>query len=52
MNLKSAKIHEALIEADAWINVPVLKNHGGAKMTCAMKNYMGIVWDRRFFQSK
>lgn len=49
VNLKSAKIHEALIEADAWINVPVLKNHGGAKMTCAMKNYMGIVWDRRFF---
>ncbi len=48
-NLKSAKIHEALIEADVWINVPILKNHGGAKLTCAMKNYMGIVWDRRFF---
>ena len=32
VNLKSAKIHEALIEADAWINVPVLKNHGGANM--------------------
>ncbi len=47
--LKSAKIHEALLEADAWINVPVLKNHGGAKLTCAMKNYMGIVWDRRYF---
>ncbi len=51
VNLKTAKIHEALVEADAWINVPVLKNHGGAKMTCAMKNYMGIVWDRRFFHS-
>lgn len=51
VNLKTAKIHEALLEADAWINVPVLKNHGGAKMTCAMKNYMGIVWDRRFFHS-
>ena len=38
-----------LIEADAWINVPILKNHGGAKLSCAMKNYMGIVWDRRFF---
>jgi uncharacterized protein (DUF362 family) len=49
--LKNAKIHEALIEADAWINLPVLKNHGGAKLSCAMKNYMGIVWDRRFFHS-
>lgn len=49
VKVKSAKIHEALIEADAWINVPVLKNHGGAKLSCAMKNYMGIVWDRRFF---
>jgi len=48
-NLKTAKIHQSLIEADAWINVPVLKNHSGAKMTCAMKNHMGIVWDRRFF---
>ena len=47
--LKSAKIHEALIEADVWFNVPVLKHHGGAKMTAAMKNYMGIVWDRRAF---
>ncbi len=51
VNLKSTKIHQALLEADAWINVPVLKNHGGAKITCAMKNYMGIVWDRRYFHS-
>lgn len=50
-NLKSVKIHDALIEADAWINVPILKNHGGAKLSCAMKNMMGIVWDRRFFHS-
>ncbi len=49
VKLKSAKVHESLIEADAWINVPVLKNHGGAKLTCAMKNFMGIVWDRRYF---
>ncbi|MDR3142901.1 MAG: DUF362 domain-containing protein [Tannerellaceae bacterium] len=51
IKLKSAKIHEALLEADVWFNVPVLKNHGGAKLSCAMKNYMGIVWDRRFFHS-
>ena len=27
----------------------MLKHHGGAKLTCPLKNYMGIVWDRRFF---
>jgi len=51
ISLKSAKIHDALLDADAWINVPVLKNHGGAKLSSAMKNLMGIVWDRRFFHS-
>ncbi len=50
-NLKTAKIHEAIIDCDAWINVPVLKNHSGARMTISMKNLMGIVWDRRFFHS-
>lgn len=49
VKLKSAKIHQALLEADVWFNVPVLKNHGGAKMSIAMKNYMGIVWDRGYF---
>jgi uncharacterized protein (DUF362 family) len=49
VTLKSARIHEVLAEADVWFNVPVLKNHGGAKLSCAMKNYMGIIWDRRFF---
>jgi uncharacterized protein (DUF362 family) len=49
--LKSAKIHQALLDADVWFNVPILKNHGGAKMSISMKNYMGIVWDRGFFHS-
>ncbi|MCF0196826.1 MAG: DUF362 domain-containing protein, partial [Bacteroidaceae bacterium] len=51
VTLKSTKIHEALVEADVWINVPILKNHGGAKLSCSMKNLMGIVWDRRIFHS-
>ncbi len=51
LKLKKAKIHEALLDADVWINVPVLKNHGGAKMSISMKNYMGIVWDREFFHA-
>jgi uncharacterized protein (DUF362 family) len=49
LSLKKAKIHEAIADADIWFNVPILKNHGGAKLSCAMKNYMGIVWDRRIF---
>lgn len=49
--MKKADIHEALINCDVWINVPVLKNHGSAKMTCAMKNYMGIVWDRGYLHT-
>lgn len=44
--MKQAKIFKAVTEADVYINVPVLKHHGGAKMTACMKNYMGIVWDR------
>ncbi len=51
VNLKSAKIHQAILDSDVWINVPILKTHGGAKMTISMKNLMGIVWDRRFFHS-
>ena len=42
-------VHKALLDSDVWINVPILKNHGGAKMTIAMKNHMGIVWDRGYF---
>ena len=49
--LKKVKIHEALLDTDVWFNVPILKHHGGAKLTCAMKNYMGIIWDRQIFHS-
>ncbi len=51
VRLKEIKIHESIIDCDVWINVPILKNHGGARMTIALKNYMGIVWDRRFWHS-
>jgi len=49
LRLKEAKIHEEILDCDVWINVPILKNHGGAKMTISMKNFMGIVWDRRYW---
>ncbi len=47
--LKSAEVHELILDSDVFINVPILKNHGGATMTCAMKNLMGIIWDRRYW---
>lgn len=47
--LQKTMIHKAWLEADAIINIPILKNHGGARMTAVMKNLMGIVWDRRYY---
>ncbi len=51
VKLKKAKIHKSIQECDVWFNVPVLKHHGGAKMSLSLKNSMGIVWDRQVFHS-
>lgn len=47
--VKDALVHKSYLEADVVINVPILKQHSGARMTAAIKNYMGIVWDRRYW---
>lgn len=47
--LKQAKVHELILDSDVFINVPTLKNHGGAVMSITMKNLMGVVWDRGFW---
>ena len=47
--LKQAKVHEKILTSDVFINIPVLKHHSGAQVTFAMKNLMGIVWDRRWW---
>jgi len=44
--LKEAKVHELILESDVFINVPILKDHSSSRMTSAMKNLMGVVWDR------
>ena len=44
--LTKAKEHELILGADVFINVPVLKSHDSARLTIAMKNLMGNVWDR------
>ena len=49
--LKNAKVHELLLETDVFINVPVLKDHNSTRMTCCLKNMMGVVWDRSYWHS-
>ena len=44
--LKTTKVHELVLGCDVLVNVPVLKHHMGARATIAMKNLMGVVWDR------
>jgi len=51
VKLKSIKVHKMLLETDVFINVPVLKDHNSTRMTCAFKNMMGVVWDRRFWHA-
>jgi uncharacterized protein (DUF362 family) len=47
--LKDAKVHELFLEADVFINAPILKHHSSSKVTIGMKNLMGVVWDRGFW---
>lgn len=49
IRLKETKVHELILESDVFINVPILKSHGGATITASMKNMMGIVWDRGYW---
>ena len=49
IKLKKAKVHELILESDVFINVPVLKHHSSADLSIAMKNLMGVVWDRMFW---
>jgi len=47
--LETVGIHELVLESDVFINVPILKQHGSTLITCALKNLMGVVWDRNFY---
>lgn len=47
--LTDAKVHELLLGADVFINVPVLKHHSSSMLTIGMKNLMGTVWDRGYW---
>jgi uncharacterized protein (DUF362 family) len=44
-DIKSWQIYQDVIDADVLINVPIVKHHNLARMTCAMKNLLGVVLD-------
>ncbi len=45
--LKSWPLYIDIFEADKVINVPIAKNHGLAKLTMSMKNWMGVMGGQR-----
>ena len=49
VRLKRAKIPAIVLDCDVLINLPILKVHSGTRMTAALKNLMGVVWDRGYY---
>lgn len=45
--LKTWPIYTDVLEADKVINVPIAKHHGLARLTMAMKNWMGVMGGSR-----
>jgi uncharacterized protein (DUF362 family) len=45
-SLTSARIFDDVLRADVLINVPIAKHHGLALLTLAMKNLMGVIYNR------
>ncbi len=44
-SLKKAKVHDVVLKADVLINVPVMKANYQTRVSAAMQNLMGVVWD-------
>ncbi|MBI9021216.1 MAG: DUF362 domain-containing protein [Verrucomicrobia bacterium] len=50
--LTKEKVAREFLEADAVVNMPVAKHHGGGKLTICMKNWMGAVEGRKLWHAK
>jgi uncharacterized protein (DUF362 family) len=46
LDLQQCRIYDGVLQADVLINVPIAKHHSLARLTLAMKNLMGVIWDR------
>ena len=52
ITLKKEKVARDFIEADAVVNMPIAKHHGGGTLTMCMKNWMGAVEGRKMWHAK
>jgi uncharacterized protein (DUF362 family) len=50
--LTSERVAKEFLEADAIVNMPIAKHHGGATLTMCMKNWMGAVEGRKLWHAK
>lgn len=48
-SLKKAKVPTYFFDTECLVNMPVAKSHGGATLSMAMKNWMGVVLDRGYW---
>ena len=52
VELKKEKVAKDFLDADAVVNMPVAKHHGGGKLSICMKNWMGAVEGRKLWHPK
>jgi uncharacterized protein (DUF362 family) len=50
--LKQTEIMKTLSRADLLVNVATAKNHSATQVSLALKNLMGLIWDRAAFHTK
>jgi len=50
--LTKEKVGREFLEADAVVNMPIAKHHGGGKLTICMKNWMGAVEGRKLWHAR
>jgi uncharacterized protein (DUF362 family) len=46
LSVYDVRVLKQVLDADVFINVPIAKTHGSARLTLGMKNLMGIIQDR------
>ncbi len=47
--VRNLPVYPGIVECDLVVNVPVVKHHGLAGATMCMKNYMGVIENRKLF---